>query len=316
MNWCVVALVLVVAYDVCYRVPLSELPADPALAKLHIVSRSVGMLLLVVSALSAVLIVAVSIALMRDRDIPGRYIGQVGFAFFTPFIGYVIISMTTWPMHRSALTRVEQRAAPLVAAIEAYTSEAGEPPASLAALSPKYLAVVPGTSLAAYPAFLYTRFSTKTARRTLWWYDLGARHGRTVTTNWEYPDGDTAHAILALELDGEGRVVSAKADRMASEPSLATFTRADWDRKPIDRQAMVADFQHRFPLDGRAADDVKQLLGQPDGTRVLVSSPWELYVRTWPNDVDKFCYWPTHAYPTVLDTKTVTRVGNWAYLRD
>jgi hypothetical protein len=305
-----------VAYDVCYRVPLSELPADPAFAKLHLASRSIAMLLLVLSALSAVLIVAVSVMLMRDREIPGRYIGQVGFAFLTPFIGYVIVSMTTWPMHRSALTRVEHHAAPLIAAIDTYTHEVGEPPASFAVLVPKYIAAVPISGLAAYPTFSYTRFSTKTARRVLWWYDLGARHGRTVTTNWEYPDGDTGHALLALELDGEDRVVSVKADRMAEEPSLATFTRADWDKKPIDRQEMVADLQHRFPLDGRSADEVKQLLGEPDGTRILVSSPWELSLRTWPNDGDKFFYWPTHAYPTVLDSKSVMKVGTWAYTRD
>ena len=47
------------------------------------------------------------------------------------------------------------RAAPLVKALNAFDADEGHPPATLAALVPKYLAAIPTTGLEQYPEFGY-----------------------------------------------------------------------------------------------------------------------------------------------------------------
>ena len=214
VNWCVVALFCVVAYMVCYSVPLSGLAADPDLARFHNIARSIAMLLLTLSTLSAVLAVIGVIACLRDPTVPGAYVVWVGFASIMPFLAYVAVNLMTWPMHRHALERAALRGAEVIATIERHVAEHGEPPEKIPE-SP--------TSLAAYPMFSYTRFSAKDARRTLWWYDLGPRYGRTGTANWVYPDGNIAHAILAIELDGEDHVARARGDRTSLDIHDSAF---------------------------------------------------------------------------------------------
>ena len=48
-----------------------------------------------------------------------------------------------------------RRSQPLIEAIDRFEREHGEPPASLEALVPAYLSSVPGTGMAAYPAYRY-----------------------------------------------------------------------------------------------------------------------------------------------------------------
>ena len=298
INWLAAAVLLVAAYFVCYSIPLSGTAPDPSLARLHVVARTIGVLLLVLSGLSAILLVGASIASMRNPAVSGRYLAWVVFASVSPFLGYVVVALSTWPMHRSALERTAARAQPIIEALET-----GATPTLT-------------TGLAAYPQFAYRKLSAAESRRTLYWYDLGRRHGRSMTSTWVYPDGDTGHAILALEVDGENHVVSAVADRIAVEPKLAVFSETAWNATPIDRHGMIADLQHQHPLVGAAFDDVRRLLGAPDGQRVLVDTPWELWTHTWPSEHERFFYWPTHAYPSVIDGQSVMTVGSWAYARD
>jgi hypothetical protein len=297
INWCAAAVLLAAAYVVCYSIPLSDLAPDPTLAHLHVVARSIAMLLLTLSALSAVLLVVAVIACLRDPEVSGRYIAWVGFACATPFLSYVVVSLMTWPMHRHALERAAKRGAAVID-----TVECDAPPDAAS------------TSLAAYPTFTFTRFAAKDAKRTLWWYDLGGRHGRSVTATWAYPDGEVGHAILAVEIDGEDNVALTRGDRLSLDVRPAQFDTATWNAKTQSRQAMVHDIIKHTEHASRA--DVQALLGPPDGTRTLVDTPWQLAVRTLPNDIDLFFYWPTHAYPTVLDGRGVTRVGDWAYARN
>ncbi|HSI05728.1 MAG TPA: hypothetical protein VLC93_14680 [Myxococcota bacterium] len=77
---------------------------------------------------------------------------------------------------------------------------------------------------------------------------------------------------------------------------------------------MVAAIVHS--LEHAGVDEVRALLGPPDGQRLLVDTPWELWVRTWPKDIDLFFYWPTKHYPPALDNRSVIAVGEWAYARD
>ncbi len=305
LNWVIVAVLCAAAYFVFYSVPLSSLAPDPSLARWHTVARSIAMLLLTLSTVSAVLIVVAIIACLRDPEVPGPYIVWVGFACMAPFFAYVGVNLSTWPMHRRALERAAAQGAEVITAIERYSAEHGEPPESISNAP---------TSLAAYPAFSYTRFTPKDARRTLWWYDLGVRHGRTVVADWSYPDGQLSHAILAVELDGEDTVTRIVADRASLDMKPMLFDEATWQARTAARQAMVADIVKRFEHASKAA--LSAALGQPDGERLLVDTPWELWVRTFPSDVDRFFYWPTKHYPPVLGNRSVMAVGDWAYARD
>ncbi len=304
-NWCAVALVCAVAYVVCYSIPLAEITADPGLARFHVIARSIAMLLLTLSTLSAVLAVVGVIGCLRDPTVPGGYVVWVGFASMAPFFAYVAIHMVTWPLHRHALERVASRAAKVITDIERYTVEHGAPPERIDDTA---------TSLAAYPTFSYTRFARRDARRTLWWYDMGPRYGRTGTSTWRYPDGNIAHAILAIELDGDDRVASAQGDRTSLDINTAVFDDDQWREKTGARQAMVAAVVRA--IEHASAADVRALLGAPDGERLLVDAPWELSVHTWPGGLDLFFYWPTRHYPPVLDKRSVIAVGDWAYAHD
>ena len=305
VNWCVAALLCAVAYIVCYSVPLSTMSPDPGLARFHTIARSIAMLLLTLSTISAVLAVIGVIGCLRDRAVPGAYVVWVAFACLTPFLAYVAINLMTWPMHRHALERAAERGTEVIAAIERHIAEHGTPPEQ-----------IPDgpTSLAAYPSFSYTRFAPKDARRTLWWYDLGPRYGRTGTAAWSYPDGNIAHAILAVELDGEDHVATAQGDRTSIDIHSSAFHAGEWQEKTGARQHMVAAIVQA--LTHKSADEVRDLLGPPDGQRVLVDAKWELWVRTWPGDRDLFFYWPTRHYPTSLDHRSVIPVGDWAYAHD
>lgn len=305
INWCIAAVSMAVAYVVCYSVPLSQMAPDPGLMQLHLVARSIAMLLLTLSALSAVLLVIGVLACLKNPEVPGAYIAWVGFACVTPFLAYVTITQLTWPMHRHALERVAATGASVARRVELETATLGAPP--------KRIEHAP-TTLSAYPEFSYTVFERRDAKRTLWWYDLGARHGRTVTSTWTYPDGEPGHAILAFEIDGDGNIAHMQPDRMTVDARAELWNAEAWARTPRDRQGMVTNIEKL--LDHKTGYAVLAMLGEPDGERVLIDTPWELSVHTWPNDKDRFFYWPTRAYPTILDGRAITRVGDWAYARD
>lgn len=305
INWTIVAVLCAAAYVVLYNVPFAELAPDPSLMRWHTMARSIAMLLLTLSTVSAVLIVVAIIACLKDPTVPGPYIVWVGFASMAPFIAYVGVNFSTWPMHRRALERAAAHGAAVVSAIERYTAEHGEPPESISNAP---------TSLAGYPTFSYTRLAPKDARRTLQWYDMGARQGRTVVADWRYPDGQLSHAILAVELDGEDNVTRVVADRASLDMKPMLFEDSIWQAKTATRQAMVADIVKRFEHASKA--QVVAALGKPDGERMLVDTPWELWVHTFPNDIDRFFYWPTKHYPPVLGDQSVMAVGDWAYAHD
>jgi hypothetical protein len=55
--------------------------------------------------------------------------------------------------------RIARNSAPLVAAINAYNQQHGQPPQNLSDLVPNYLAKVPDTGMGAYPEYLYDRYN-------------------------------------------------------------------------------------------------------------------------------------------------------------
>jgi hypothetical protein len=73
------------------------------------------------------------------------------------------LGLEPWSMRKARFVRAAERSQPLVDAIRRYAQEHGEPPDTLAALVPAYLARVPRTGLLDYPDFIYTRFSINRA---------------------------------------------------------------------------------------------------------------------------------------------------------
>ncbi len=71
-------------------------------------------------------------------------------------MGILVTSMRLKERVRmSAFAKLAERSAELVEAIKAYERIHGEPPASLSALVPKFIAAIPKTGIGAYPTYRY-----------------------------------------------------------------------------------------------------------------------------------------------------------------
>ena len=217
-------------------------------------------------------------------------------------------------MRKARFARAAERSRPLVDGIKRYAQEHGEPPDALVALVPTYVARVPRTGLLDYPDFIYTRF-TNTHYSLVWW-DLGTRHGKPMSGLWCYPEGDSDHAILALTLDQQRRVVEARVDRMPSDHAQIEFDRERWKRKE-GRIEMVRSLPQKANLLAQGTNEVFGMLGPPDGESILRDAPWELKVEC-PSDTgfDVFFYWPTGKYPGYIYGGDTERIGDWAYVHE
>ncbi len=60
-----------------------------------------------------------------------------------------------WSERRHGLIAASQRTQPLIAAIEKYRADNGQPPDELTDLVPQYIAVIPSTGMTAYPNWRY-----------------------------------------------------------------------------------------------------------------------------------------------------------------
>jgi hypothetical protein len=66
-------------------------------------------------------------------------------------VAFPVVRAVHRNVRQGAVARVEVRARPLVAAIDAYVRREGHPPSSLSELIPTYLPNIPRTGLAAFP---------------------------------------------------------------------------------------------------------------------------------------------------------------------
>lgn len=222
----------------------------------------------------------------------------------------------SWQVERQTWARATRGAQPVIEAIESYTRDRGEPPASLDALVPKYLARVPGTGLIAYRSFDYEVYESP--NEELLWYDLGSRNGHPMTGLWVFPDGPPEHAILAFTVaDGKG-VTDVRADRMPAAVKTREFDAKLWRRGGTARMELVYALPDRLRKEGIQASAVIGELGEPDGRRTMVNTPWELRIDcshgfgNW----DTIIYWPTKDYPEYVHGGSTERVGDWAYVHE
>jgi hypothetical protein len=224
------------------------------------------------------------------------------------------LGLEPWSMRKARFARAAERSRPLVDAIKRYVQEHGQPPETLAVLVPAYLVRVPRTGLLDYPNFIYTRFTN--TQYSLAWWDLGTRNGKPMSGLWCYVQGDPSHAILALTLDQQRRVVDARVDRMPSDHEKIEFDPERWKNNE-GRIEMVRSLPQHTNLMGQGTNEVFATLGPPDGTSVLRDAPWELKVKC-PSDMglDVFFYWPSGNYPGYIYGGDTEKIGDWAYVHE
>ena len=247
------------------------------------------------------------------------FLGVLG-VFVLLFLTFVVtlwfvFAPENWHHRKARFGKAAEKGKLVVDAIKAYESNHGTLPPSLAALIPAHLKSVPLTGLRDYPTFEYLVFTN--SKSSLVWYDLGSRKGKPMAGLWVYIEGEPEHAILALTLDQDDRVVDARADRMPEKHQQADFDAEKWKRNE-SRIEMVRSLPRYVSLEHKPFTELKEFLGEPAGMRILRNSPWELRIEcsngilNW----DVFFYWPTKDYPQNIYGGSTERIGEWAYVHE
>lgn len=315
--WALAAVVLTITYANAFAAPfaLGAFTPDALLAASK--SRTLLSALLAMALASPVVLIGTLLVAFRDPRNKPVLLTLIGVLAATPFMALVAARFLTEPSRQHAFAAVEENARPLVQALVRYIEKNGAAPATLDQFVPVELAALPSPGLAGYDAFAYQAFAGSSRSRTLVWYDLGPRKGRSDQRLWIYPDGNADHALLACELDGGNKVDKCFADRMPTERRDEPWSPEAWEQRRAFRWLLVPSLAREGGLVGATREALVAKLGPPDGERALIDTPWELSVvfsRSDDGD-ERLFYWPTGHYPTVLDRAIVSRVGTWAYAR-
>ncbi len=225
------------------------------------------------------------------------------------------LGIEPWIMRKPRFEEAARTGMVVIEAIERFQADHGQPPGSLDELVPDYLPEKPHTGMRDYPEYTYTVFDD--SEQSLVWHDLGSRQGKPMSGLWVYPDGDREHAILVFELNQDNCVIGARVDRMPEESEAIAFDREKWTSRE-SRIEMARDIPQQLSLEHATLERVREVLGQPDGSRVLRNTPWELGIDC-PNGMlnwDVFFYWPTQDYPQRIYGGTVERIGAWCYVHE
>lgn len=315
--WALAAVALTITYAEAFAAPFAVGSFTPEALAAAGKSRALLSALLAMALASPVVLIGTLLVAFRDPRNKPALLTLIGVLAATPFMALVAARLLTEPARERAFAAIEERARPVVQALATYIEKNGAAPATLAELVPSELAALPSPGLAGYDAFAYHAFTGSSRRRTLVWYDLGPRKGRSDHRLWVYPDGNADHALLACELDGANVVDKCLADRMPTERRDEPWSPEAWEQRRAFRWLLVPSLAREGGLVGSTRDGLVAKLGPPDGERALVDTPWELSVvfsRSDDGD-ERLFYWPTQSYPTVLDRAIVTPVGTWAYAR-
>jgi len=218
-----------------------------------------------------------------------------------------------WEQRRTLFQDAAARAAPLIAAINGYTSSVGAPPDSLAGMVPDYLSKLPATGLQGCDTFEY-RSLARTAGAIVW-YDLGSRQGQPYAGPDRPDAGDPDHAILVFTLDAQDRISSALIERLPKGREAEEFDTERW-KSGGKRIEMALALSDTYQLNGMPREVFERLLGQPDGSQVVHGAPWELRINcpTGLLNHDALVYWPTEEYPEHLYGGNTEPVGRWVYV--
>lgn len=223
----------------------------------------------------------------------------------------------SWAVRKIAFERLAERSGKVISAIKKYESDNGMPPETLHSLIPKYLEKYPKTGMPAYSEYKYRAFKPAEVETTLYWYDLGNRNGKPISGLWKYIDGNPTHAILALTVNKSGEIINIAPDRLPENIANEKFDAEKWNIN-TNRIGMVNSLVAEPSLKNKNFQSVKSILGEPNGNRMLIETPWELLVEcssgimNW----DVFFYWPTEKYPEHAYGGSIQKISNWAYVHE
>ena len=205
------------------------------------------------------------------------------------------------------------RAEPLIEAINKYSAVKKVAPNQLEGLIPLFIEEVPNTGIEGCDRFKYVAYGTSSI--VILWYDLGSRHGQPVAKKSQYPDGDPGHAILTFTIGEANHVIDAKFDRMPKDFQPVEFDTEQW-RAGRKRIAMAPDLPEKYAISRMPRTVLEELLGAPDGVRVLRDSPWELRINCPRSLVERdvLFYWPTERYPKQIYGGNTELIGRWLYV--
>lgn len=222
-------------------------------------------------------------------------------------------ALQDWEIRKSRFRQAALQLEPLIEAIDSYAAEVGHPPQLLDDITPRYITRVPATGLKECRQLEYRLLTHQ--QGSIVWYDLGSRLGRPPARPGRFSEGNPAHAILVFTLDNAGQITAAIIDRLPKDMEALAFDAQRW-ADGAERMEMALALADTFRLYGMPREVFENLLGSPDGSRVLQGAPWELRVRcpTGLLNHDVFVYWPTGNYPEHLYGGTTEPIGSWVYV--
>lgn len=235
----------------------------------------------------------------------------VGVSFWLMFGRSTVISPD---QRKTDLFQASLRAEPLIQAIRGYAIDKKRPPKQLNDLIPLYIAEIPETGLQGCNWFKYVNYADSSI--VVLWYDLGSRHGKPVAKESRFSDGDLGHSILVLTIGANENVIDAKLDRMPKEFQPVEFDQAQWLANR-NRISMAPGLPEKYAIENMSRPVLEDLLGKPDGERILRDTPWELRINCPRNltERDIFIYWPTENYPAQIYGGNSELVGKWLYVQ-
>ena len=216
-------------------------------------------------------------------------------------------------MRKADFFQASLTAEPLIEAINKYVDVKGAAPKQLDELVPLYISEIPETGLEDCGRFKYVSYGD--SQIVVLWYDLGSRHGQPVAKQSQFPDGDSSHAILTFTIGESDYVIDAKFDRMPKEFQVVEFDSEQW-LEGRNRIAMAPDLPEKYAISRMPRRVLEQLLGQPDGVRVLRDAPWELRINCPRNltERDILIYWPSEKYPKQIYGGNTALIGKWLHV--
>lgn len=110
----------------------------------------------VLVAVAAIPAAFVGLAFRRFRSISAA----IALCSVTYLMGFIVSLRIGESIRMNAFHSLAERSRPLVSAIRAYEQKHGNPPASLQALVPEFIASVPSTGMGAYPEYRYSVTNT------------------------------------------------------------------------------------------------------------------------------------------------------------
>ena len=219
-----------------------------------------------------------------------------------------------WSVRKTQLQTAGEEAQLVIDAIAQYVRFKGGPPKSLDALTPDHIRWIPEPGIPGCGNFKYLNFGS--GKISTLWYDLGPGSGSPASQPAPSTIGDPRHAILLITLSPDDFVINARFERLPEDAGELEFDTEQW-KQGSNRMEMALQLPDAVNLRKMPRSTLVEMLGPPDGSRILRDTPWELRIVCPKGLTERelFIYWPTGDYPDQIYGGTTEPVGSWVYIR-